>query len=170
MYGGIVGEMQLSLVSKGISIYKKDNVFKAPAFMGLLSRIRSITLHVFQALVKALVIQRIEKILMGRKGDIKVVCKLYVYVCVGVYRVWWVNYRHLKLLFSRMNFVWFRLCSKTELFEHCLWGMQHHDPIHYFRNLETACCTARKSYRKFQYEDFTVFGCQAEDSKTAGWV
>ena len=59
-------------------------------------------------------------------------------------------------LFSRFFFCWLSvslvlsmiiiimiclLCSKLELFEHCLWGKQHHDTIHFSRNLETICCT-----------------------------
>ena len=76
------------------------------------------------------------------------------------------NHYTTKLLISCMLFIHFRfclLCIKLESVRHCLWGKQHHDTIHFSRNLETACCTAYHSPLKHQYEDLVVFGYQCED-------
>ena len=55
-----------------------------------------------------------------------------------------------------------------------LWENPHHNIIHFSRNLEMACHTARHSYWKIQYEDSTVFEYQfedsAKDSKRVEWV
>ena len=40
---------------------------------------------------------------------------------------------------------------------------QHHDTIHFSRNMKMAYFTICHSRQKRQYEYFSVFGCQAED-------
>ena len=72
----------------------------------------------------------------------------------------WINCQHFELLISSINFIYFKLClqySKLELVGNCQQGKQHHDTIHFFRNLEMVFPS------KFKYEDFRVFVCKPKD-------
>ena len=63
--------------------------------------------------------------------------------------------------------------NRLESFGHCLWRKDHHDTIHYTRDLETACRIAWDSRRNLPFEDFRVFGWlydSEENAKRVGWV
>ena len=84
----------------------------------------------------------------------------------SLYEVLWVNYQHYILLVSCICFVCFGFCllfSKRESVNQCLWGKQHFDAFHTFRNLETICCTFEHFARKHQQEGFRMFGSQSKD-------
>ena len=71
---------------------------------------------------------------------------------------WIINFLHV-LYFFRFCL----LCCIQESVGHCLWGNQHHDTIHFSKNLEMAYCIDWRSPWKPQYKDFWVSGCQSED-------